>query len=65
VDPKKGKPTLGIRDLIPAWPVVRQLGSDERFALGGAVAELALTESVMQQRRRRQGRLAGGDGRVR
>jgi formate dehydrogenase major subunit len=27
---------LGIRDLIPAWSVVRQLGSDDRFALGRA-----------------------------
>jgi formate dehydrogenase major subunit len=36
VDSKKGKPTLGIRDLIPAWSVVRQLGGKDRFALGKA-----------------------------
>ena len=27
---------MGIRDLIPEWSVVRQLGSDDRFALGEA-----------------------------
>jgi formate dehydrogenase major subunit len=27
---------MGIRDLIPAWSVVRQLGSKDRFALGEA-----------------------------
>jgi formate dehydrogenase major subunit len=27
---------MGIRDLIPEWSVLRQLRSDDRFALGGA-----------------------------
>jgi len=33
---EKEEDALGIRDLIPAWSVVRQLGSKDRFALGRA-----------------------------
>jgi formate dehydrogenase major subunit len=36
IPPEKEEDALGIRDLIPAWSVVRQLGSEDRLALGRA-----------------------------